>query len=104
MSNENANETTVNDNVEKEKSYHPMEVRPMTRPQIKAFRDAGLDYAVNSENKDNPAKLVEMVDWIIDNIYSDLAEETDKLEFYQLSELAADTCRRAYYGPESIKN
>lgn len=88
----------------KVKSYHPIEVRPMARPQIKAFRATGLDHAVNPENTDNPAKLTEMVDWIIDNIYGDLADETDKLEFYQLSELAADTCRRAYRGPESIKN
>jgi hypothetical protein len=86
------------------KSYHPIAVRPMTRPQIKAFRATGLDYAVHPENADNQSKLVDMVDWIIDNIYGDLAEQTDKLEHYQLSDLAVDTCKRAYRGPESIKN
>lgn len=88
----------------KEKSYYPIEVRPMTRKQVKAFRATGLDHAVNPENADNPAKFVDMVDWIIDNIYGDLAEQTDKLEYYQLSELAADTYKRVYRGPESIKN
>lgn len=88
----------------KVKSYHPIEVRPMTRKKVKDFHATGLDHVMNRENVNDPSKLVAMTDWIIDNIYGDLADITDNFEFYQLRDLAMDTCNRIYSGPESIKN
>ncbi|HBC74251.1 MAG TPA: hypothetical protein DC017_05205 [Candidatus Wallbacteria bacterium] len=87
----------------KQKSYHPIEVRPMPRPKIKAFRASGLDPAINPEAETNPAIVIKTIDYIIDEIYGDLAE-IENLEFYQLRDLATDTYIRANRGPESIKN
>lgn len=85
------------------KSYYPIEVRPMPRPKIKAFRESGLDPAINPEAETNPAVVIKTIDYIIDEIYGDLAE-IENLEFYQLRDLATDTYIRANRGPESIKN
>lgn len=91
----------------KPKSYAPVEVKPITRAQLKEMRAKGLDpnYRPKVEphvvsNNDNPA---EMVDFIIDVVYAGI-EEVENLEYYQLLELATDTYKRAYQGPDSIKN
>ena len=85
------------------KSYQPIEVRAMPRKQVKAFRNAGLDPAINPDALTS-AKIIEMVDYIIDTVYGDISDQTENLEFFQLRDLAMDTYMRASIGPESIKN
>jgi len=76
------------------------EVKSMTRKQIKELRAAELDPALNGGGSD---KNAELVDWIIDHVYSEL-NGADDMEYSALVKLATDTYTRAYRGPESIKN
>jgi len=106
--NETNNETKAPEVKEEEKpkvkSYHPIEVRPMVRSQVRAFRSSGFDPALNPEVENDPSKVIQMIDYVIDNVYGDLSEQTEKLEFYQLRDLATDTYIRVNRGPEAIKN
>lgn len=91
----NKNTNEIQDN----KIENKIEIKSMTRGQIKQLRAAGLDPAFGEKDKENSAELV---DWIIDHIYPELP--ADDLEYHILVKLATDTYTRAYRGPESIKN
>ena len=85
----------------KTKSYAPIVVRAMKYKQIKDLRDKGLDPNFNLDASDDQTTLNRMVDWIISNVYHD-EPNIGEYEYHQLLELATDTYRRAYQGPETI--
>ncbi len=85
--------------VKKEIKKEEFEIRDMDRDQIKSLRKAGVDPSfVNMDSKNT----AEFVDFILDNIYPDV--DFKGVPFYKLSKLAFSTYRRAWSGPEEVKN
>lgn len=94
-------ETGVNENKAGESSNDGMpSVRSMTRKQIKSLRASALDPAMNPNM--TSAKIAEMVDYILDNIYADFDSENASYE--KLVELAMHTHQKAYGRYNEVKN
>lgn len=77
-----------------------VEIREMSRKQIKALRKASLDPALQ-DKVDNKFSM-NMVDWILDNVYADV--DTDEMPYHAGLKLAMDTYKVAMGGSAAVKN
>ncbi len=77
-----------------------IEVRALTRGQVKELRKAGLDlvYLGKAEKND----MVELCEWILDNVYADV--NTDDIPYDEALDLATATYKRTYGKEEASKN
>ena len=79
-----------------------IKLREMNRKQMKELRKAGFDLALFGNETDG-VKTAGMVDWILDNIYSDV-KDLDERPYHELVKMAGDTYKLSYGGTEAIKN
>jgi len=80
-------------------------IRDLTHAQIKELRKAGLDSATAGKpqtEEEAALRGAQLIDWIIENVYGDLAEAGTP--YWKLRKLALETYQRAYGDPEEIKN
>ena len=63
--------------------------RPMLRREIKALRAAGYDPAMLADDANIAQTSAEMVEWILDNIYSEV--DFDDTPYPECLKLAAET-------------
>ena len=79
-----------------------IKVREMNRKQMKELRKAGFDLSLFGKDVDGE-KTTGMIEWILDNIYSDIKDLDDR-PYHELVQLAGKTFRLSYGGPDAIKN
>ena len=78
-----------------------VKARPLTNGEIRALRKAGLHiHYLNL--KDEPEKLEEFTDYILDNIYPNV--DFDNATQKECIKLAADTLVQTYGDEEEVKN
>lgn len=80
-----------------------MEIKKLTRKDIRALREAGLDLTLLDEKERTDKKAFEMVDWIIDHVYGDVPN-IDEIPYQELFDIGLKTYRQAYGRDEEIKN
>ena len=78
-----------------------VEIRSMTRGQIKALRKNGFDLAL-LERADGQ-KALEALEWIFDTVYPELADNDD-LPYSEVIRIAKATYQKTYGVEEEVKN
>ncbi len=78
-----------------------IEIRSMTRGQIKALRKKGFDLALLEKADGN--KALEAMEWIFDTVYPEYAGD-DELPYSEVIRIAKETYRKTYGVDDSVKN
>lgn len=78
-----------------------VKARPLTNGEIRALRKAGL-HIHYLDLKENPEKLEEFTDYILDNVYPNVDFDTASQK--ECIKLAADTLVQTYGDEEEVKN
>lgn len=78
-----------------------VQIKSLTRGQIKEMRKAGYDLA--RLEKRNEEKAIEAMEWIFDNAYPELAND-DNIPYSEVIRIAKETYQKTYGVEKEIKN
>lgn len=98
--------STINEPLEtlEVKKENKIEIKSMTRGQMKELRKAGLEF-YQIEKADGtiaPDKLDALIDWILMNVYPEM--NTDILSNPEAEKIAIETYRKSRGREENLKN
>ncbi|MBQ7418166.1 MAG: hypothetical protein IJV18_08825 [Acidaminococcaceae bacterium] len=79
-----------------------VQIKSMTRGQIKELRKAGLDPA-RSEKELSAADVTDTMEWIFDNVYPELAGD-DSIPYDEVIRIGAETYAKSMGEKREIKN
>lgn len=78
-----------------------IEIKSMTRGQIRDLRKAGLDLAL--QETEDKTKNLDALEWIFDHVYPDLAKD-DSIPYSEVIDVAAKTYAKTYGREIEVKN
>lgn len=78
-----------------------VEIKTMTRKQVKDLRKAGLDLVLLGEA--DKTKTIEALEWVFDHVYPELADD-DELSYREMIRIATKTFEKTYGTDAELKN